>query len=68
MYLLQNLLNGKIFYYDFFINDSFKNANDQGKASLEFQHRAFQDHRIFRGDLNEIFKLSRTHLKQMSQI
>ena len=63
MYLLQNLLNGKIFYYDFFINDSFKNANDPGKASLEFRHRAFQDHRVFRGDVNENVNFSRIPLK-----
>ena len=29
------------------------NANDQGKASLEFRHRAFRDQRIFKGNLNE---------------
>ena len=31
------------------------NANDQGKASLEFRHRAFRDQRIFKGNLDEYF-------------
>ena len=49
----------KILLYDFSINGFCRNSNDQGKASLDFRHRAIQDHVIFKRNLNENVTISK---------
>ena len=54
----------KISFHDFSMNGFCRNSNDQGKASLDFRHRAIQDQVIFKSNQNENVTISKITLNE----